>query len=97
MTTSEAKFWKTFAKIAGRFRVRVDGRIRARGTCPVCGVANEFTHSAWKLLYLLAAAEIGLRTQFANDVADAADFTGPRPTAKLRAKMLAMMEAARAT
>lgn len=96
MTTSEAKFWKTFAKIAGRFRVLFNGMIRARGVCPVCAVANEIRNeNKWKVEISLAASEIGLPYSFASDVGSAADFSRPRSTSKIREKMLTMMEAAR--
>lgn len=101
MTTSQSKFWKVFAKIAGRFRVSsITGKIRtAKGVCPVCAVANEIgKHDKWKCKYVSAADEIGLCTLFAGEISYAADDdTYLKRLDKIRAKMLAMMEAARAT
>jgi|SRR6185437_13934345 len=99
MTTSQSKFWKVFAKIAGRFRVSsITGKIRtAKGVCPVCAVANEIgKHDKWKCKYVSAADEIGLCTLFAREVASAADEdTYSKRIYKIRDKMRVMMESAR--
>lgn len=89
-TTSQKKFFELLSKTRGWKVTDVDqirtSRKNLDETCPVCAVANKILHKAeYDLDHIDAARAIGLDTEFAQKVADAADNRGHD---KLRKKLI---------